>query len=439
MLPAVSSVSRSIVPDVVVIGGGIVGTAAAAVLAEAGAVVTLVERTGIGAGASGRNSGVVQHPFDRALRELHLESVAAYRTLAADADLGFAFPAEPAGLLLVGLDPAGPRRMAADLAATWPELRPAFLDAAAVSRLEPALAPDVSACRLELGYPVPPAAATRAMARLAERHGARLLVGQAATGIVRVGNRATGVRLADATSVPAGAVLVAAGPWSPELVDPTGAWRPIRPVWGVVVDVALGAPPRHVLEEADMDEALGDVAATTPDRGSGAGGAGVFSDGPDVAGDRPEFSLVTAAGRSTLGSTFLEAGARSGAVAAAAGRPGPPLRARPGRRAAGRSAGLRAPGRDRRPPAHRPGPRTRWGVHRRRSRPMGDLDRPGVRAPRGRPDPRPGRRRAARARPGALRGARMTACRDDRRSRPPGNRAPEPPRYDRRPPHRRRR
>ena len=79
MLPAVSSVSRSILPDVVVVGGGIVGTAAAAALAEAGAVVTLVERAGIGAGASGRNSGVVQHPFDRALRDLHLESVAEYR------------------------------------------------------------------------------------------------------------------------------------------------------------------------------------------------------------------------------------------------------------------------------------------------------------------------------------------------------------------------
>ena len=304
MLPAVSSVSRSIVPDVVVVGGGIVGTAAAAALAEAGAVVTLVERAGIGAGASGRNSGVVQHPFDRALRDLHLESVAEYRNLAADAVLGFGFPAEPAGLLLVGLDPAGPRRVATDLAATWPELRPAFLDEAAANRLEPALAPGVSACRLELGYPVPPAAATRAMARLAERQGARLVVGQAVTGILRAGNRATGVRLADATSVPAGAVLVAAGPWSPELVDPTGAWRPIRPVWGVVVDVGLAAPPRHVLEEAAMDEALGEVASTGPGRTAPA--EAPAGDGPDAAGDRPEFSLVTAAGRSSLGSTFLE-------------------------------------------------------------------------------------------------------------------------------------
>ena len=41
-----------------------------------------------------------------------------------------------------------------------------------------------------------------------------------------------------------------------------------------------------------MDEALGAVAPV--------------GDRPDVDGDRPDFSLVTAAGRSSLGSTFLE-------------------------------------------------------------------------------------------------------------------------------------
>ena len=56
--------------DVVVIGGGIVGTAAAAFLADAGATVTLVEREGLASGASGANSGIVQHPFDPVLAAL---------------------------------------------------------------------------------------------------------------------------------------------------------------------------------------------------------------------------------------------------------------------------------------------------------------------------------------------------------------------------------
>ena len=48
-------------------------------------------------------------------------------------------------------------------------------------------------------------------------------------------------------------MVVAAGPWSPELIDPTGAWRPIKPLWGVVVEVDLANPPGHVLEEVGID------------------------------------------------------------------------------------------------------------------------------------------------------------------------------------------
>ena len=70
---------RSGSPDVVVIGGGIIGTSAAAHLAGTGRRVVLVERSAIGAGASGRNSGVVQHPFDPVLVGLHLETVELYR------------------------------------------------------------------------------------------------------------------------------------------------------------------------------------------------------------------------------------------------------------------------------------------------------------------------------------------------------------------------
>lgn len=270
--------------DVVVIGGGIAGVSSAAHLAAAGRRVVLVERLTVAAGASGRNSGVVQHPIDPVLVELHLETVALYRRLEAASDGAFRLPAEPAGLLSVTHDLGVAQRLTAALARSHPGLEPTLLEPAEAQRVEPALAPGVAACRLAIGYPVLPAAATGAYAEWARTLGADIREGDDARLIVE-GDRVRGVRLADGTTIGAESVVVAAGPWTPAIVDPSGAWRPIRPLWGVVVSMVLGLPPRHVLEEAEIDiEPSGDQIAS---------------------GDRA-FSLVTAAGVSALGSTFLD-------------------------------------------------------------------------------------------------------------------------------------
>src|ERR1700754_3473447 len=157
--------------DVVVIGAGIVGCAAAAFLAEAGATVVLVERDGIAAGASGRNSGIVQHPMDPVLLSLFTETVAHYRDLAAH---GFALPGEPQGLLLVAEVEA---LLAAELAAIrggFPELAAESLGPGEAAMLEPALAPGVVGARLHTGYAVPPAAAAAAFAARADAAGAQI-------------------------------------------------------------------------------------------------------------------------------------------------------------------------------------------------------------------------------------------------------------------------
>ena len=87
--------------------------------------------------------------------------------------------------------------------------------------------------------------------------------------------------LDDGSLAAAGSVVVAAGPWTPALVDPGGRWRPIRPMWGVVVELELGDDaPSHVLEAGVVD----------------VDGAELPTSG---------FSLVTAGGRSSLGSTYL--------------------------------------------------------------------------------------------------------------------------------------
>jgi hypothetical protein len=272
-------------PDVVVIGGGIVGVAAATFLAEGGARVTLVEREALAAGASGRNSGVIQRPFDPALVPLYDESLAHYRDLAAAVpEDGFRLADEPAGLLLVSHDEAVVRGRAAQLRDAFPDLPTEVLGGADLTAREPAIADGVWALHVPIGYPVVPSAPTYAWAARADRAGVAIRLGREATPAIRAG-RIEGVDVAG-ERIAAAAVVVAAGPWSAAIVDPTGRWRPIRPSWGVVVETVLPRPPRHVLEEAAMDEALGVEPLTAGDRGAA----------PDAAGPRPETSVVTAAG-----------------------------------------------------------------------------------------------------------------------------------------------
>ena len=276
--------------DVAIVGGGIVGTATAAFLAAAGARVTLYERTEIAAGASGRNSGVIQQPHDPVLAALYRESLAAYRALDVTSGGALALDAEPVGLLQVGHDLAVAEAIAAAWRETDPTTQPEVLDSEELRRLEPALAADLVACRLRIGYPVAPSAATLAFAAEAERSGATVVIGQEARPVVEDGV-AVGVEVGGSLR-PAGAVVIAAGPWTPSLLDPSATWQPIRPIWGVVAQVELADAPRHVLEGAEIDIEPGDDPGADDPTGSDAG-------------DVIDFSLVTAGGASSLGSTFL--------------------------------------------------------------------------------------------------------------------------------------
>jgi len=242
--------------DVAVIGGGIVGCSLAAFLAEGGAEVTLFEREAVAAGASGRNSGVLQHPFDEALVGLYEESLRHYAELD-----GFSLP-DMTGLLVVSSGPLTAER--------FPELRPQLLEDA--REAEPELAPGLRAVRYETGRPVPPAAATQAFAARARRAGARIEIAEARPAIED--ERATGV-IVDGAHRAAGQVAIAAGPWTRDLIG-----VPISPLWGVVVEVELPHPPRHTIEESGID-ALTEGASGTL------------------------FSIVTAQGLSSVGSTFL--------------------------------------------------------------------------------------------------------------------------------------
>ena len=247
--------------DVAVIGGGIAGCATAAFLAEAGAAVTLYEREAIAAGASGRNSGILQHPMDAALVALYEESLALYATLGH----GFELPAETSGVLLVSQDGEALARDFRSARARFPELEPEWLEGDALRAEEPTLGPGIHAYRLHTGRPIGPTAATRAWAERARAAGARFEIGVEAR----------------ARELSAGVVVVAAGPWTPAALGARPDWRPVYANWGVVAQVRLPRSPRHSLEQAGIE------ALTAP-----GGAAGAL------------FSLVTTGAVSAVGSTF---------------------------------------------------------------------------------------------------------------------------------------
>ena len=90
---------------------------------------------------------------------------------------------------------------------------------------------------------------------------------------------------------PAGAVVAAAGPWTPEAIGGGASW--VRPNWGVVAQVRLRNPPRHGIEQAGVE------ALTEP-----GGGAP-----PKL------FSIVTTGEVSAVGSTFTDDEPDAAAVA----------------------------------------------------------------------------------------------------------------------------
>ncbi len=281
--------------DVAVVGGGIIGCSAAAMLAERGVSVTLHEATAIGAGASGRNLGSIQHPFDAILAPLYHATLEHYHALA-ELDDGFAMPSEPAGVLMLNRDPEASRLQVERLTALVPDMRSEYMEPYAVAAAEPSLVPGFAGCLLDTGYPIPPASATAAYGRLAVRHGARIRLGERATPWIEDG-KVRGVQLADGNRVAAGAVLIAAGPWSPPLVDPTGAWSPIHRTWGVTVQLDMGdAAPHHVIEEDEVDAVNRPLVVA----------ARAAESGPEA--DPPTlFTVAAAGGISTLGSAFLPA------------------------------------------------------------------------------------------------------------------------------------
>ena len=249
---------------VVVIGAGAIGASCALALAEAGAEVVVVDRSGVAAETSSRCEGniLVSDKAPGAEAELAIVARRAWRDLAAVLDDDRA-PGQPAtefeekGGVVVAF-PAGADALEAFAASQ----RAIGIRADAVSteelrRLEPHLSPEV-ACGIH--YPedaqVQPSLATQAMLARARRFGAELRITEV-TASVRAGDRIAGV-LTPEGPIAADAVVNCAGPWAGEVATLLGARLDIRPRRGAIL-VTTPMPQRvfHKVYDADYVGAVG--------------------------------------------------------------------------------------------------------------------------------------------------------------------------------------
>jgi glycine/D-amino acid oxidase-like deaminating enzyme len=247
------------VPEVIVVGGGVVGAACALELARAGVAVTLVERDELAAGASGRNNGLWVTPVDEALLPMARASLARYLELADDAPVPIHLDREPIGLLAVATDEEALRLGDAE---HEPYRRAGVgvetLDADGVRRLEPALAEAVlGGWLVDHGHRLAPAALTVSLALLAAADGATVRHHLPVRAFLTAGERVTGV-VTDDGSLPADEVVVAAGPWSAQLLDPIGVLLPIAGARGWLVRIRADPQPvGRLVASAGWENATG--------------------------------------------------------------------------------------------------------------------------------------------------------------------------------------
>lgn len=241
--------------DVAVVGGGIVGLACAWRAAERGMSVVVLERDGLGAGASAVAAGmlapVTEADFgEDALLELNLAGADRWPRFAAElsAASGLGAGLRESGALVVAAD-----RDDAEELRRLVELHEAlglpsrWLGPRECRRLEPGLSTRVrGAIHAPRDQQADPAATVRALAVACRRAGVELREGVEAAEIIREGGTVAGVGTATA-EIAAARVVVAAGAWSRALVpDPP----PVRPVKGQIAALRAADPahaPRHVV------------------------------------------------------------------------------------------------------------------------------------------------------------------------------------------------
>jgi len=238
-------------PDILIIGGGIVGVSLARELVRVGgARVVVVEQGKVGGASSSAAAGLLSPTFDpltaRALAGICRQAAALYPAwvqelrAAGAADFGY----RRVGLLSVARDAAEAERLQAELAAGAESGRRAeWLDARELRRREPGLNASVAGavCFADDAH-VDPAQLVAQVARVAALAGVVIHEQEPVRRIERQGDRISAVHTARAVYQP-GLVVLTAGAWAGELAAMLGLQLPTRPVKGQMVMAECRVPP----------------------------------------------------------------------------------------------------------------------------------------------------------------------------------------------------
>jgi sarcosine oxidase subunit beta len=262
--------------DVVIVGGGVIGTSAAFHLAEAGVEVLLLERASLGSGSTSRAAGGVRTAFSDELNvEIATRSLAAFREFARRP--GWEIDLREVGYLFA-------LTRAEDVAAFGRGSAAELITPDAARELCPLLAGGdilAGAYCADAGH-ASPEGVVQGYAFGARAHGARLQTGCEVVGIETRGEQITAV-LTDQGEVATNVVICAAGAWSRACGAMVGVELPVTPL------------RRQVL----FTEAIDDLPAELPMTIDFATGFYFHREGPGVLmgmadpSERPGFSVET--------------------------------------------------------------------------------------------------------------------------------------------------
>jgi glycine oxidase len=247
-------------PDVLVVGGGVIGCAIARRLAAAGVRTLLLERDQPGSHASWAAAGMLS-PLAEAdepgpFLSLLLESRTLYPGLSAAllAETGIDVGYRDEGTLLVALT-AG-QEATLDARYRWQSaagLPVERMTAGELREAEPALSPEVRAgLRFAGDHQVDSRLLAKALWAAAEAAGAEVRLGSAVQGVIVERGAVAGVRTADGGRVDAGAVVIAAGSWA-GTIEGLPRPLPVMPVRGQLLAVHTRPPLfRQVVHAPDV-------------------------------------------------------------------------------------------------------------------------------------------------------------------------------------------